>query len=100
MGPPSPPGRSPAAILDIGPVFFQAGIFLPACPERGFSSVLTAKGPRGGARKAKQEKVMNTRVTVNSVREKLERLVEGLICVVTPAVVLGGTYAICFPTVA
>jgi hypothetical protein len=43
---------------------------------------------------------MNTRVAVNSVREKLGRVVEGLICVVAPVVVLCGTYAICFPTVA
>jgi hypothetical protein len=47
-----------------------------------------------------EERIMNARVALISVREKLEQLIEGLICVAASAIVLVGTVAICFPTVA
>jgi hypothetical protein len=43
---------------------------------------------------------MSTQVALGSVRERLEHLCDGLICVAAAAIVLGGTYAICFPTIA
>lgn len=42
---------------------------------------------------------MNARVAVTSSRERLEQIIEGLICLATSAVVLSGTFAICFPTI-
>lgn len=42
---------------------------------------------------------MNTQVAVISVREKLEQALEGLICFAATAIVVGGTAAICFPSI-
>jgi hypothetical protein len=42
---------------------------------------------------------MNARATLISAREKVEQILEGLICLATSAIVLSGTLAICFPAI-